>query len=68
MYYVFALLQMDHAMQLFVTKLIEFGAVYYCPVHPEPPARVGMSEADKQRVQAVREVGMARHGNNVRTV
>ncbi len=44
----------------FVHRLLGFGAVYYCPVHPPPPP--GLPDADMQRVCATRAAGLSRLG------
>jgi hypothetical protein len=56
--------------QDYVQRLIEFGAVYYCPIHPPPPqhAITDTPEGHQQAtdVRAARLAGAARHGKDVR--
>ncbi len=54
--------------QDFAERLIRFGAVHYCPIHPLPPVNVGREPAGQQQVeraQAARAAGTARHGKDV---
>lgn len=54
--------------QDFAERLIRFGAVHYCPIHP-PPVNVGRDDPAGQqqleRAQAARAAGTARHGKDV---
>jgi hypothetical protein len=56
--------RLRQSVQAFVVTLIEFGAVYYCPVHPKPPA--GLSSGDAASVMQRHVDGLARHGKHVR--
>ena len=45
--------------------MIGFGAVYYCPVHPKPSERAGLSAEDVERAAAIQDRGVALHGRDV---
>ena len=59
-----------HHAQEYIQRLIEFGAVYYCPIHPLPPQQLAAdTPAGRQQLaaaQAARLAGAARHGKSVR--
>jgi hypothetical protein len=56
-------------MQTAVSRLMAFGAVYYCPVHPPSTEcrLTNLSEEDASRLDGIHEEGIAKHGTNVRT-
>eukprot|EP00803_Ostreobium_quekettii_P008954 evm.model.scf_2596.4 EVM.evm.TU.scf_2596.4 scf_2596:15058-16225(+) len=47
----------------FVAELMRFGAVYWCPVHPVPPARA-RTPASLETASECRSMAMARHGRS----
>jgi hypothetical protein len=60
-----------HHAQGYIQRLLEFGAVYYCPIHPQPPQQLAADTPEGRQqladAQAARLAGAARHGKSVRT-
>lgn len=55
--------------QEYMRRLVEFGAVYYCPIHPLPPQKSARDSPEGQQqledARAARLAGAARHGKHV---